>query len=159
MRKVIILLLLLTGPLLAFSQVVTSSCTAPATIVSKYKQDAQRLALRNIHSQNLPYKDSILIPKSHVDPVLRALLAVYNAESLPARDTVINTLDIQTFPEPVMNSIIIAADSTLPWMQQLKLGNLNTGNTTVNNLITKYNLQIDSYSNFSNAFSYQVVVF
>ena len=79
-----LVLLFLTGSLLAFSQAVPSSCTAPASIVSKYRKDANRLALRKIYLKNLPYQDSVLIPKTHADTVLNALVAVHNAGSLPA---------------------------------------------------------------------------
>jgi hypothetical protein len=90
---------------------------------------------------------------------LNALIAVYNATTLPARDTVVSIFDIHTFPEPILNGFNIAADSTLPWMQQLKLGNIPTGNAAIDNVIATYNLSVQSYLTFGNSYPWQNVVF
>ncbi|MFC5271073.1 T9SS type A sorting domain-containing protein [Adhaeribacter terreus] len=142
MIRALLIFLLSYGTTLAHAQTVSSTCSAQDSIVGLYQEDASRLALRKILRNNLAYKDSVVIPKTHVDTVLNAMLAVYNS-NLAARDTVISLLDIHTFPHPVMNSIIISASGSLPWMQQLQLGNMNTGDAYVDQLITKYHLTFD----------------
>ncbi len=159
MKNIILIILVLSSNKFVFSQIVNSSCNAPDSIKALYKNDADRLALRKIFRQNLAYKDSVVIPQLHSDTIMNALIAVYNSTSLPARDTVISTFDIHSFPYPSMNSLIVAADSTFPWMQQLKMGIIPTGNSQVDDIITDYNLNLGSYSNFGNSFYYHVVVF
>jgi hypothetical protein len=159
MRNAIVIFFFFFGAIFANAQKVVSSCTAPDSIISKYIDDADRLALRKFYRHNLSYKDSIIIPQTHADSALHALVAVYNATTLAARDTVVTQFHIHTFPNWVMNSIIVEADSNLSWMLQLKLGNLLTGNASVDSLITKYRLKLDHYYHYSNVFSYDIVVF
>ncbi len=132
------------------AQITPSSCTASDSVESAYSEDAQRLALKKILRQNLNFKDSVIIPQNHIDTVFNALIAVYNASTLPARDTVVGMFDIHTFRDLVMNRLIVIADSSLPWMQQLKGGNTATGNVIVDSLISKYNLTNYTYSGWSN---------
>ncbi len=126
-------------------QVVSSSCTAHDSIIQKYRDDADRLAMKKFYRNNLPYKDSVLIPEDHADTVLRALIAVYNATSLPARDSVISMYDVHTFPDIYLNEIALYADSSLPWMQQLKNGNIPTGDPDIDSLLAKYGLNLVAY--------------
>ena len=143
--KNIILLLAIISVQIASGQIIPSSCTAPDSIIAKYKDDADRLTLRRIYRNQLTYIDSIKIPQTLSDTILDALIAVYNATSLPARDTVITMFDTHTYPDIVLDSFYIEADSNLSWMQQLRNGNLITGNPTIDNLISTYNLTISSY--------------
>ena len=130
---------------IGYGQIVPSSCSAPDSIISKYIDDADRLALRRIYRNNLTFVDSVFIPQQYSDTVLNALIAVYNATTLPARDTVTTMYDIHSFPDYVMNNFYIRADSNLAWMQELQNGNLTTGNPTIDNVITTYGLSIYSY--------------
>lgn len=140
-------------------QIVASSCTAPDSIKSRYVNDADRLAVRKIYKQHLIYKDQIVIPRTYSDTVLNALIAVYNATALPARDTVYTMYPIHTFPDPVLNSISVHADSTLPWMQQLRIGKFPTGTASIDSIMSTYHLSISKYLHFGNAYSWHGVVF
>lgn len=144
---------------LVLGQVVTSSCTAHDSIIEKYNADADRLTVRKIYSNNLTYVDSIEIPQVHADTILNALIAVYNATSLPARDTIVSMYNIHSFPNPNINSFSVAADSNLIWMQQLKNGIFPTGNSTIDSLTNLYNLYVWNYSNFTSFLGYDVVYF
>lgn len=155
----IILTLMILVSIASMGQIVPSDCNAPDSILKKYEDDADRLALRKIYRQSLTYTDSIYIPKVHSDTVLNALIAVYNATTLPARDTVVTMFDIHSFSVPVMNSIYVCADSNLSWMQQLKAGNIPTGNLTVDSIISLYDLNILSYSSNFNLYSWHTVSF
>ncbi len=159
MKRILILLPLLTLAFASSGQSVQSSCIATDSILARYQDDADRLTLRKIYRQGLTYIDSVTIPQSHADTVLNALIAVYNATTLPARDTVVSIFDIHTFPEPILNGFNIAADSTLPWMQQLKLGNIPTGYATIDNVIATYGLNVQSYLTFGNSYPWHNVVF
>lgn len=129
----------------ANAQFVPSSCTAPDSILIKYKGDADRMVLRKIYRNHLSYMDSIKIPAEFSSIVLKALIAVFNAKTLAARDTVTNIFNIHTFPDIVMNDLYVVADSNLNWMQQLKLRIIPTGNLIIDNLMADYGLKLRSF--------------
>ena len=128
------------------AQVIQSDCSAPDSIVDLYNEDAQRLTLDRIFDQNFPYVDSVIIPTSYSDTVLKALIAVYNAFGIPERDTVIDMLDIHSRTTISMNNFYLSADSLLGWMQNLSLGNLNTGQSVLDDIIATYGFTLTSYS-------------
>ncbi len=145
MKKVTIHLIIVLSTVNCGGQVVLSSCTAPDSVITKYKNDADRLALRHVFKINSTYIDSAIIPPTTRDTFLTALIAVYNATSLPARDTIVAMFNVHTF-KPNINYFYVAADSNLSWMQQLRLGNLVTGNAQVDNIISTYYLRIERYN-------------
>jgi hypothetical protein len=159
MKKLTLLCFLCLSKFIVNGQTIPSSCFAPDSIKSQYIDDADRLALRKIYRQQLTSVDSVVIPQNHSDTVLNALIAVYNATTLPARDTVVSMFNIHTFPNPVLNSILVAADSTLAWMEQLELGIIPTGNASIDTLISKYNLSVSNYYDFGNSYYYHLLVF
>ena len=132
---------------------------APDSIIEKYKDDADRLALRKIARLHLTYEDSIEIPGIISDSFLNQLIAVYNAVGIPERDTVIDMLDIHTFPTYFMKTVNVYADSSLNWMQQLRNGVIPTGYQALDSLLDKYDLTIDDYDSWSNWFSWHSVTF
>lgn len=134
-------------------------CITPDSIIEKYKDDADRLALRKIARLHLTYEDSIEIPKIISDSFLNQLIAVYNAVGIPERDTVIDLLNIHTFPDLLMKTVVVAADSNLSWMQQLHNGVIPTGYQALDSIIEKYDLTIDTYNTWYNWFSWHSVYF
>lgn len=159
MRKFILLSIFFIYPNYFNSQIVNSSCSAPGNIMALYIDDADRLALKRIYQQNLTYTNSITIPQTIADTVLKALIAVYNATALPARNAVVSNYSIHTFPYPIMKALNVVADSTLPWMNQLKLGNIPIGNSQIDNLLSNYNLTIQNYNNYYGIMLNHVVTF
>ncbi len=128
---------------LSFSraQTVVSSCSLNDTIASAYKKDADRLAVRRVYHINSTYKDTVKINKTISTSYLKALIAVYNATTLPARDTVIKRCNIHTKADPDLNGFSIAADSNLTWMKNIRNNVSPIGNTLIDNAINKYGFQ------------------
>lgn len=141
------------------AQTVQSTCTAPGSIIQLYQDDADRITVKRFYQFNYTYSDSVKIPASYSDTVLRALIAVYNATALPARNAVVSTYSIHTFSNPSLNKLNVFADSTLPWMQQLKQNNIPTGNSQIDNLLANYSLTVQNYSNWFGLYSYHMVRF
>lgn len=134
---------------LSHGQTVPSSCAAPDNIVDLYQDDADRLALRNTFRNNTTWADSAKIDPVLSQTMLDALLAVYNATSLPARDTVIPLLNIHAVrpwdpvrwaPNYALKRFAVYADSALPWVRELDKGSLVTGSPKVDSIINRYNL-------------------
>jgi len=88
--------------------------------------------------------DSIRIDPLYSETVLNALLAVYNSSS-PARDTVVDLLNIHEFPSVTLRGIAVSADSTLPWMQELRNGIIPTGTEAIDQLLSDYEMSVQNY--------------
>ena len=146
--RFLVLLILLVLSTSVKSQIVPSSCAAPDSIIDAYKEDATLLTLRRIYWNGDSHKDSVIIPEDYIDTVLNAMIAVYNVASIPERDTVIDVFDIRPLYDLGLHMFTLRADSGLVWMNQLEVGNLNTGFTELDNIITNYNFTIFIYSGY-----------
>jgi hypothetical protein len=146
-KNIVIVLLILLHFTFANGQVVESSCEAPDSIVQKYQDDAGVLTLRKFYENELPWADSIEIPDAHSDTVLNALLAVWNAEGLAARDTVVGMLDIRAGIDYSINMLTLKCDTTVSWVEQMENGSFPTENDTINALIENYYLSISDIIN------------
>lgn len=121
----------------AISQPVQSSCTAPDSIKALYEFDAKVLTVREMQTTA---PDSIKISQNRVDTYLRMLLAVYNAASLPARDSVVKCKTIHVLPPFMLNSFNMGVDTTEGWIVNFMHSVLPTGNPVVDTLINTYHL-------------------
>lgn len=137
---------------------MVSSCIAPDSVVKMYKDDADRLTLKRINTLQSSFKDSVNIPKTWSDTVLNALIAVYNATTLPARNTIVG-LNIHTFPSPTLTNINVSADSNLFWMHQLRNNIIPTGFSSLDSLLSMYDFHVDYYHDWGHFMPYHTVSF
>ncbi len=141
----ITLIIFMTVPALA--QVDSSSCTAHDSIIAKYKTDAQTIALSRIYKFNSTYKDSAQIPAVRTDSIMRAIIAVYNS-SFTQRDTIFNINNIHSRPGGDyywLNKLEMYVDDAEPWVHDVVSNTIPTGNSAVNNLLTKYHFTSHTY--------------
>jgi len=122
------------------AQIQLSTCVAPDSIRSLYKDDADRMIVRRAYRQQAYFMDSAEIPQGLSDTVLDAIMAVYNS-TFPERDSVFDIYGIHTFPDYEMRQFWIMADSSLPWMQALSAGTIPTGNAPVDVKLNRYGMQ------------------
>jgi Secretion system C-terminal sorting domain len=146
MKSYFYISILLICSLHANSQIIQSDCTAHDSIVNQYRGDAETLTLDRIFEHNYVYVDSIIIPTAYSDTVLNALLAIYNLNGVPERDTVVDILNIHARALYSLNDFYFKADSNLAWMQNLSNGNLNTGQPILDDIITTYNFSMVYYN-------------
>ncbi|MBL7932693.1 MAG: T9SS type A sorting domain-containing protein [Bacteroidia bacterium] len=130
---------------ICFSQRGTFFSGITDSVLVLYKNDADRLALRQALSGKSTYKDSINIDKKLSQYYLKVLMAVYNAKDFPARDTVVKHLNIHSY-NPGMTSIVLRGVSNLVWMSNLKNNHFPTGNSTLDFLMRRYGLEKTFYS-------------
>ena len=130
------------------AQTVPSSCTAPPNIVQQYSDDADYMTLKRIIAMNHSYKDRIEIPQAWADTAMRALLAVYNATSLPARDSVVTRYKIHEYATPTQLMIFLTADSNETYMKQMKQNIFPTGDADFDNLGNLYTIKSSQYLAF-----------
>lgn len=141
MKKTIILIAFLILISTGYSQIVQSSCDASEDVIEDYNVDAGVLTLRKFYNNDLTYKDSIEIPTEDVDTILNALLAVWNATELPARDTVVDMFEISAAFNYDVRVFSIKCDTSIVWANNLIDGIEETGNDTVDSLLNKYQLE------------------
>lgn len=158
-RTYISILLGLISIMNVYAQTVPSSCAAPDSIKQKYQTDAEWRTILKIYQSDLSYKDSIYIPKSHSDTILNALVAVYNATVLPARDTVVTELNIHSFYNYSLNRLSVNALGNLSWMDSLQFGNSPTGNLALDTLLPKFHFNTYTYYTYNDLFSYHEAYF
>jgi len=149
MKKVLPIVFFLSTGIIS-AQIIPSSCTAVDSIVQKYRNDAYRLAVRHVHHINSTYKDSAIVNAGIRSTYQRALIAVYNATAIAARDTVVSFLNIHTRPDPELRSLHIKAPGALPWMDKLFNSITPTGDAQVDLLMNKYKLQPVGYAQSTN---------
>lgn len=144
--SVAVAVLLACGPLAA--QPFSAPCTAPDSIVERYQDDADRLALSRTFRNGSNWMDSVAIDTAWSRTAMNALLAVYNSSS-PARDTVVDLLDIHVFPVVRLRMFYVVADPALPWMQQFQLGNNTTGTPAIDELLSTYGIALTNYHDWA----------
>ena len=103
MKKIIAIFVFFIVTHSVISQTVVSSCSASDSVKALYIEDADRLALKKIYAQNLADTNSIITSQVHADTVLKALIAVYNATLLPARNAIVSHYNIHSFPNLAPN--------------------------------------------------------
>ena len=113
----------------------------PAPLRAAYFEDATRLALRDLLAGGYA---EIPIPQEAVQPYYAALVLVYNATGLPARDSVVAVYDIHTFPSPTTRSLMLWVAGSEEWVQRLARRELPTGEPTVDSLLSRYSLSVGS---------------
>jgi len=112
----------------------------PAELRAAYLEDANRLALRDLLANG---SSEVSIPEDAVQPYYNALVLVYNAAALPARDTVVDVYRIHTM-NPATRSLLLWLLGTEDWVQRLARREIPTGDPTIDTLLTRYSLTVGS---------------
>jgi len=104
-----------------------------------YRQDAARLAAREMLADPVMDSTRIRIPEEWEEIYYRSLLLVRNAENLIGTPDI---KDFHTFMHPVLYPLIVEVDSTAEWASAWREGNLMTGNPAVDTLVENYKLSL-----------------
>lgn len=110
-----------------------------------YQEDAARIALRDIHDIESIKETLVEIPADLIDLYYNGLIHLYNATSIAARDSVVAMYDIHAWPYPETHRLLVAVDSTKQWVNAWRNGQRMTGNSRVDKLMKRYDLQLDRY--------------
>ncbi len=161
MKSLFFSLFITLNAVLVNSQTVPSSCIAHDSVYKKYKKSADKLAILWCEKTGNTFKDSILLNKQVSQQYLNSLVAVYNATTLPARDTVVRMIGITKdfYYPPDVNTLVFGADSSLFWVHNLRNNIIPCGNSQVDYLISKYYLKKIGYSNTFSTSLYHLISF
>lgn len=121
----------------------------PDSVRQWYREDAAQLAMRFLQTQD-PETDVVELPEERVQFFYDALVHVYNAQGIAARDEIV---EIHTFPRHNTHEVLLAVDTTVAWTQAWRAGDRLTGQPEVDALIEEYDLSVEY-----NAWSFQHMV-
>ena len=135
----------MSGAAFDFTEIIPAiGVNFPDSSHNLYREDASRLALREIFFVGSSDTDKVEIPEDLVNTIFNGFLHIYNSESA-ARDSVFRLYLIHTFRFPPMHGLLVAVDSTKEWVKSWRDGNRLTGNRRIDGIMDKYELELDSY--------------
>jgi hypothetical protein len=125
--------------MLTCAQSTPALCDAPDSVKDWYQLDADYLAVNQTLGQISTWKDSARINPQLSDLNMDALLAVYNATGLAARDTVTDKLKIRNYFRVRPLQMYLVVDSSAHWIKQWRNGVFaNTGYRFMDSLVSLY---------------------
>ncbi len=114
----------------------------PDSVRSAYREDAARLTVRIMHEAGEEATTVVEIPEGLGNSLYAALIHIYQEEQLAAWDSVVNMYNIHTFANPELNTLLMSLDSTKQWTQRWWLGDTQTGNDTIDYLMSTYEMEL-----------------
>lgn len=121
---------------------VANDSSIPQVLKEAYQRDAEALGLRFLHNENDGEYQGIEIPDGVIKTQYYALIHVYNAVDLAARDSVVTFYDIHTDGFPGTREMLLSIDPTANWVASWFIGQQITGVTEIDSLMEKYDLQM-----------------
>lgn len=131
-----------------FSQIEPSSCESNDSIKDLFRESAAQLSVRRIYENNSSETVNVMLNQNIVDSILSAMIAIYNVQNIPERDTVIDYYQI-TSKGPGVNMVYVLPDTTKSWVDNWANLITFTGDSLMDTILTRYHLTLDNYSTFS----------
>jgi hypothetical protein len=118
----------------------------PAELASKFREDANRLALRELQAQKTVTGEmEARIPADRIEYYYDKLTRAWAIWTLS--DSIEDLNHIHTFPNPDMRTVRLVISPESPYLKNWSQKNEVTDNLYINQLISKYGLQITDYKN------------
>ena len=129
-----------------------SNCTPSMLFLQEYQQDIYNLSLTRIFEVNSADTALIEIPELWKDTIEQGLAAIFNATSLPERDTIFNLYCVHDRNSTIQShaAFIIKLDSNYAWTQAWMNLNALTGDAYIDDLVQRYGLTVQQFYNWSN---------
>ncbi len=144
MRNLILCIVSIGLSLQANGQEVPAACKANDSITLLQTHNTANLCLKEFKRQGSHYLDSIEFPDSIFNAKRKNLIAIYNAaKNIPECDTVTRIHPIYEWGSFSLYSIYLYEDSSLSWMENLKLNTFPSGHKQLDSLILRYNMTIE----------------
>ncbi|MBK7966977.1 MAG: T9SS type A sorting domain-containing protein [Bacteroidetes bacterium] len=151
-RTIVVLWLMLPFYQVGIAQ-VTSSCVVPPLLKMEYKRDVAQLASYRLYQLQSPDTDLVQIPPAYTDSIFEGLAAIFNATSIPERDSVFNLYCVHNL-NPFAgyggySGFIVKVDTNYAWTQAWQNLNTLTGDPLMDTILTKYHLSISNFYNWT----------
>jgi hypothetical protein len=152
MKNMILALLLVAGLQFSYGQPLPASCDPLPELVTLYTWDVRNLTLRRMWEVQSPDTALVSIPIAWQDTVMGGLAAIHNAFILPERDSVFNLYCVHDLASSglfITKEIMVFVDTNYLWTDAWQNLITFTGNPQVDTLMTKYDLEVIEFYNFS----------
>ncbi len=152
MKQILFFGLILLLSINHFTAQTPSDCTTNSLLLNEYEQDIENLALRRMFDVHSGDTSLVVIPPYWKDTIAAGLAAIFNATSLPERDTIFNIYCIHDHtggPQRVHQQFIVQVDMSYSWTTAWQNMTALTGNEAIDNLVNEYNLEINNFYNWS----------
>ena len=140
MKKLITLIFVLLYSI-SPAQIIPSSCDGSPDLLNIYKPEATRLTSNWLKTTQSPDNSLVIIPDIQLDSVLGALVAVFNATSLPGHDALL----VCHSRTPQLHNLVLLIDTTTIWNISWSQDILLTGDATMDSIIVMYDFSIIDY--------------
>ena len=152
MKKGLILMMLVSVFYGSLAQ-TQSSCVIPPLLAQEYKRDIAQLAALRLFQLQSPDTILVRIPQAHIDTIAEGLAAIFNATSLPERDSVFNLYCVHNL-NPFdgfggYDGFLVKVDTTYSWTNAWQNLVTITGDPQMDTLLSKYNLSINQFYNWT----------
>jgi hypothetical protein len=114
----------------------------PPAMREAYRNDAARLVMRRMEEEGSGRSQRVSLPDRLVQSVYNALIHVYNAEHLAARDSVVQ-YRVHALERVFLDEVVVYVDSSTPWLEPWLAGEQWTGEPHVDRLLRQYDLRVE----------------
>ena len=145
MKQLLIFLISIGIITTSFSQ-VQSNCEKPWVLQNLYNYDVANMAVKHLYNIKSPDTSQIIIPDEYFDTVWDGLSAIFNAISIPERDSVFDIYCIHQlfeFGSPYVKAIDLSIDTSFQWTQNWLNGNTHTGYEELDSFLERYGYWLD----------------
>jgi hypothetical protein len=152
MKTIIITLsiLILASPI--YSQ-VQSDCEKSWGLDHYYKYDVAYLSFKRLYDIASSDTNKIFIPQIHQDSIWKGLAAIYNAFSIPQRDSIFDMYCVHNtiqYGSPLYPAIQVELDTTYEWTHNWLNDEIITGYAELDSFISEYNYTIQQVYSSTN---------
>lgn len=127
-----------------------AACTNVGPEAENRLDDAQRLSIRYNNQNQLAYADSVLLDDTLVTRIQSALAAVDIAVNEANCDDLAQVSSIPVEDITSLYKFELYLDTAASWVQAWAAGNTVTGNDSIDDLFSRYNLSIDEFQDSNN---------
>ena len=132
---------------------ISSSCVIPPLLASEYKRDIAQLAVHRLFQLQSPDTILVKVPSAYTDTISEGLAAIFNATSLPERDSVFNLYCVHNLNPfegfGAYAGLLVKVDTNYSWTNAWQNLITMTGDPFMDTLLTKYHLTISQFYNWT----------
>lgn len=116
--------------------------------MSKYRKDAEKLAVRFINN-----RDSIQtkIPEALINLFYNGLIHIVNADHPEAEEATDPEYEVHALTPPDPRALSVGVNTGAPWLDAWRKGNTETGNEEVDDLLNEFDLTLVDYHEFASS--------
>lgn len=150
MKKFLLLLIFVSTYSITQAQ-VPSSCSVSSLLANEYNRDIKQLATKRLFQLQSSDTALVRIPQVHIDTISEGLAAIFNATTIPERDSVFNLYCVHNsngWPGDYAG-FLVQVDTSYPWTNAWQNVITITGDPLMDTILTRYNLTITNFYNWT----------